>query len=310
MYEKIEIGARQENIGKDGAVIPVPSSASLTKKMKVWLYLGPFLLLLSLSASLLFPVKYPLVQVLFTCLGLFFCNCWNMKGFWVTFLGLCVLGYLQVQGFSGHDRIWCLGLLVSLAISFLVTALCSAEVHLLVSPIYKAFQETEGALQKMREESVQKESKIKFTLEDVQKKLHKADKDISMYKEFIQNLEKQYRNLEQISRSQSEEITSLQDKSLQTAGESYPPSEWEDRYKQLRKQFQEKSDVLDQTRKDLFEKDHNFLVLHRERMLSAMQEDTEMTKMMQIVSLLHEEKELLEQQLLSVEGILGKFLSN
>lgn len=260
-----------------------PSAGFLVKKIKRWLYLGPVLLLLSLSAALLFPLPHPLFYVFLSCLGLLFCARYGLKGFYGVAFGFCVLGYFQMQPFADLQRIWCIGLLASLILSFFVTALCSTELLFFVEPLYKSLEK--------------KEILHKQSIQQLQEKLEKITLELTEKSALLESM-----------KTQNAMEGMIEPVSLQQISEALPVGEWEDRYKQLRKQFEEKSQILDQTRKELFEKDHHFLVLHREKMLAGMQEDTEMSKMMQIVSLLSEEKELLEQQLVSVEEIVTKLL--
>ena len=83
----------------------------------------------------------------------------------------------------------------------------------------------------------------------------------------------------------------------------------EHQYKQLRKQFEEKSSILNQTRRQLFETENALMAKEREILELLRAEANERKEFEKMLKDLQEKEELLEAQLLATETFITKVLS-
>lgn len=80
---------------------------------------------------------------------------------------------------------------------------------------------------------------------------------------------------------------------------------WESLYKQLRLQFDEKSEVLNQTRKELFHTENQLLALEKEKEVVTFDEDVDQKILVSQMKALEEEREDLEDQVLLLQEIIS-----
>jgi hypothetical protein len=295
--------------------------------------LGPVCFLLGLMSTLLkcAPHFWPIIVV--STLGFFLTALWKKSGLILSFFVLvCALG----TSIRGHELFWPVFFSISVAISWLLLFLGHKEARFLI----QAREKTLAALKEMNTEALAQvarleagssrlQSEMASSMEDFKDQLHTVQSHLASAQSKCEHLEKQNDNWQQKHEQLLLEISSYQrkEKAFQHALEDAQNQLLKCKYAEteekletieeksfqalqaqhalLKEQFEEKSEVLHQMRKALFEMESQYLTLHREneeKACSFSQEDAVLADHIQIM---HE----LENEVHSLEELVSVLLS-
>jgi len=262
-------------------------SDKLTFQVKFWALIGPFICLLSLFVYFVKGTTTPTYLPLVLLMGVPCCWKWKLKGFAGSVALLCLLLFYYYGDIPLDDRFWHLGMGISTAMSLLITALSFEEVEVLIDGIKlesrsrlenlwkvdEKLQLTAGELKKKKD----KIRELNVKIRSYQKLIDRSTEELV---EVRTDRDKLAQDLYQTN-CENEELESI----LKKLKDAPPP---EAKYLQLRQQFEEKQQLLDETRKELFRSNEQILQMQREREESQMFE-------------LSEVEEALERHLLRME---------
>lgn len=99
----------------------------LDSQVEIWAFLGPALILITFFVLLVKASVTPLTIPLFALVGMPLCWKWKVKGLTCSLVCLFLLVLYQDQFTPTEERLWNIGLAVSLALAFVVTALSFEE---------------------------------------------------------------------------------------------------------------------------------------------------------------------------------------
>lgn len=209
----------------------------LTFQVKFWAFLGPMICIFTLFIFLIKGSSSPVFLPLIMLLGVPLCWRWHIWGVVVS-VGLVVGTLISYYGELPLDeRFWFLGMGFSTSMALFITALSFEEVESLVDSIQLESRSRLENLWKVDE-------KQKYTAEELKKKRDQVE------------------NLERINRSYQKLIDLSTQEHIETKAGDEPSAEA--KYRQLREQFEEKSNVLNVTRRELFHAKEQILKLQKE----------------------------------------------
>ena len=262
-------------------------SDKLTFQVKFWALIGPFICLLSLFVFFVKGTTTPTHLPVVLLLGVPLCWKWKLKGFAGSIALLCSLLFYYYSDIPLDERFWHLGMGISTAMSLLITAL--------------SFEEVEALIDGMKVES---RSRLE-NLWKVDEKLQLTAGELKKKKEKIRELNVKIRSYQKLVDRSTEELVEIRTSRDKVANDLYqtnmekeelefhlrkaqddPPPEA--KYLQLRQQFEDKQQLLDKTRKELFRAKERILHLQKEHKEMEMFE-------------LSEVEEALEKHLLRME---------
>ncbi len=108
---------------------------SLENRVQFWSALGPFVLLLTLFTTLIKCSSQSWYLVVVVFFGIPFCWRWGLKGFFGTLAFLVVLFLLFYSSFSMEDRLWQIGIALTVILGLVITALSFKETSELVNSL-------------------------------------------------------------------------------------------------------------------------------------------------------------------------------
>jgi hypothetical protein len=239
-------------------------------------------MLLGALAILLFkcaPFYWPLTLAAF--LGDAAIRLWKKKGLLLSLTGLCFGSILILR--SGHEPLWTVALAVSIAISWLLIFLGKQEADAF-------FCNRETATFVLEAERLRLEKELKAARSSNSEEQHKAAEEGERLRAFYceeqrksteekEHLRALYSEEQRKSAEERERLNALYLESALTLAQAkqlLKASEQEreamadqcqtqihHQYALLREQFQEKSEALDQSRKELFRVENDFLALEK-----------------------------------------------
>lgn len=232
-------------------------------QVKLWALVGPFLCLFSLFVISVKQTSVPFFLPFSLLIG--FPVCWYLRLWGWAASALIIFGWLlfEYPSIPIDDRFWVSGVSVSNILALLVSSLSFEEIESVIELI--------GLESQSRLENLWKVDEKKQTLE----------KELSCYKEEVGSLQIKLRSFQKLIDHSTDEIhearvrcdnllQELQDVKEENAKLiserakiSNDPSV-EAKYRQLRRQFDEKSRVLGQTRRELFLSNEKLSRLQRE----------------------------------------------
>lgn len=234
---------------------------SNTAQVKLWALAGPLISLFCLFVLCvkngIEPIYFPLI-ILF---GVPLCWKWKLWGASSSILALIGLMAVTYSEIPLEERFWFIGMGASIALSLLISALSFDEMEAIFNSVALESRSRLENLWKVDE-------KKKFIEEDLTKKKEQI-RDLQIKVKSFQKLvdlstdEMLESRLEQAQLTQ--ELKQIQDE-LEILKTTMPEPNpvLEGKYKQLREQFQEKSQTLNQTRRELFVSNEKLLKLERD----------------------------------------------
>lgn len=230
---------------------------------KLWALIGPFLCLFSLFVISIKQQNVPFFLSFSLVVGLPVCWYFRLRG-WVG-CALMIFGWLllEYQSLPIDERFWLTGITISNILALLVSSLSFEEMEFVIETIGVESRSRLENLWKVDEKKQALESELSRYKEEVrslQIKTRSFQKLIDHSSDEIHDARARYDHLVQEMRDLKEENTRLAAELTKTA--DAPPAEA--KYRQLREQFEEKSKVLDQTRRELFLSNEKLAFLQRE----------------------------------------------
>ncbi|HEY2811512.1 MAG TPA: hypothetical protein VGJ00_09025 [Rhabdochlamydiaceae bacterium] len=273
--------------------------------------LGPLCLNLGLSCALFkyAHALWPLVAASF--LGVFLIGKWKKIGF------ICALALLAVAlatVFHAKDAFWTSLLSVSIALSWLLMLLGDEEIFLCIREYTRALrvlQEKTVFLSAQHEERervfFQEHKEVASSIESLKKALHSAHAYSAEQHARIEREEMEKEGW----RLKADELSS-QLVTNESAEEDLEETRSLDvlraQYAQLKEQFEEKSEILHQTRKELFAMESQFLSLQKEIEENARSPIPEDAFYTSISKQLEEEEQHWEIHTLALEELVSQLL--
>jgi hypothetical protein len=220
-------------------------------QVKLWAIVGPLICLFSLFVISIKNSQVPYFLPFTIFIGMPICWRWHLWGWggMTAFLVAC-LAY-EYPATPLEEHFWLIGMGVSSSLSLLITALSFTEVEKLIDSLGLESRSRLENLWKLDEKKQAFEKELLKRKEEVnglQMKLRSFKKLVDISTEEMEGARSDFQKAQQ-------EIERLKRKNERLAEsvrkmEGSPPLEA--KYHQLRDQFQEKSEVLDQTRQELF----------------------------------------------------------
>ncbi len=237
--------------------------AKQTYQVKLWALVGPFVCLFSLFVLSINSAQVPVLLPLIIFLGMPICWRWKIRG-WMAMTAVLLAGMTYLYpNISLETRFWFIGMGASITLSLFITALSFEEVETLVESIGLESRSRLDNLWKLDEKkkAVEKGSVKKAEqIRELQIKVRSFQKLIDLSTEERLQARSQYEQaLEELN--QMKELNASLNERLQRVMDDPP---MEAKLKQLREQFEEKSRILNKTRKELFLSNEKLLRLQKE----------------------------------------------
>lgn len=254
-----------------------------SSKFAQWWLLVPFcFLFLTLQLAWQHSSAFTTFLPLISCLGIFFSIVYRTKGLIIAYSLLTLLVLYFYQSLLPEENLWQMGLIFSLAVDFFIALLLIEWTDEERMHIEKKNEEQEKKLVDINEHFLQEEKKyqdyIDSLKESMQNLMQEAEqrridrvreqallreeiKIITSQKNLLhEEIDKMKLALEE-SRAQIDAMAASPSK---TEVIIMPDKSIEREYKQIRKQFEEKSHILNQTRQELFATQTELLGLQRQ----------------------------------------------
>jgi hypothetical protein len=239
------------------------NSEKLTFQVKFWALIGPFISLLTLFVFFVKGSATPIALPLVLLFGVPICWKWKLKGFAGSVIVICSILFYYYLDIPLEERFWHLGMGISITMSLLITALSFEEVESLIEAmkvesrsrlenlwkVDEKLQQTTGELKKKKD----KIREMNVKTRSYQRLLDKSTEELV---ELRANHQKTTHELYQTNK----ELEELQQRLIQVQDASHPDAA----YKQLREQFNEKQQFLEEIRKELFRSQEQLLNIQRE----------------------------------------------
>lgn len=232
-------------------------------QVKLWAIVGPLICLFSLFVISVKNSQVPLFLPFTLLLGMPVCWRWRLWGWGSVSLFLLGCLFYEYHYLPLEDRFWMVGMSISNILALLITAL--------------SFEEVETQIESL---GVESRSRLE-NLWKVDEKKQAIEQELQTYKDEVKRLKIKVRSFQKLVDISTEEMHSARveyDKVLQeyshvkdenakltealAKAESDPPVEA--KYRQLRVQFDQKSKVLAETRRELFLANEKLARLQRE----------------------------------------------
>ncbi len=306
-------------------------------KLSIWNQLGPVLLLGSFAALFLkcAPVFWPLALTAF--IGYATILYFKKGGLFLSFFILAAVALLLVR--SRSEFVWPLLLTASIALSWWLIFLSDKEassLHFEQEQKLQSLEENSRLLDKQLREakvSISKESKdlivekerlntqlnqTRNSLQVSEKKTEKLSEKCEQLSQDLFSLQRKeiaFQHALEEAQSQVLKLKAALEKPKELAPTIVPMQEdsaqeqWQYQYGNLREQFVEKSEALDQARKELFKLENDYLALQRtmeEQVLEGVEEDLLLIKNLKR---LEEEQLELEMQVSHLQELVTSLIS-
>ena len=220
-------------------------------QVKLWAIVGPLICLFSLFVVAVKNSQVPFYLPLSLLIGMPVCwrwRLWGWGGMTLFLLGCLTYEYHQIPL---EDRFWLIGISFSSSLALLITALSFEEVETQIESLWVESRSRLENLWKVdeRKQAIEEElaaskdevKNLKFKVRSFQKLVDLSTEEMHAARV---NYERSINELEQLK----DENAKLMD--LLEKVENDPPMEA--KYRQLREQFRQKSQVLTETRRELF----------------------------------------------------------
>jgi septal ring factor EnvC (AmiA/AmiB activator) len=250
---------------------------SIGRKIKFWSILGPFMTLLIFLVYLVKLSPSHLYLSLVALGGIGLCWQWKMKGLAVSLVILAGLLFASFSSVAVAERFWFVGLAMASALSFVVTALSYEEIEILLTSDREASKNRLSHIAALDEKlnTFQKtwndeKEKLLADLNWTEEKKKDCEAKCSELELKLENAELQNEKLaEEVEAYKGERAASQMAEKYQVERtvlpkEEAPADNYEPLYRQLRKQFEEKGKVLDDTRRELFATKESLALMKKE----------------------------------------------
>lgn len=302
---------------------------------------GPFLSLGALS--ILFIHHSPLFVFLccVTFLGIGVCRLWQFPGFFASSLLLLFSFFYQIFHLHIEQPLWHAGVGFALCLSFFIATLCDekkkreeeeqlAELHSLkenagihqekfqdsqgrITEAYQRMHDSESKAQKLSLELSQQQKEYGEQLSKMQQNLADHQRDFfSLNAELRKGLLEKEEALH-LTKFLQEELLKEKQKSPPLHSLPHESHGWlrrsEGMYKQLREQFEEKNNVLEEVRRELFFTQEKYILLQREYE-DRWCENKTLDSIEKYLIKLEEELEILEQENTRLHHLITYLMSS
>lgn len=232
-------------------------------QVKLWAIVGPLICLFSLFVISVKHSQVPFFLPFTLLVGMPVCWRWRLWGWGGISLFLLGCLFYEYHHVPLEERFWMMGMSISNILALLITAL--------------SFEEVESQIESL---GVESRSRLE-NLWKVDEKKQVIEQELQKYKDEVKSLKIKVRSFQKLVDISTEEMHSARveyDKVLQefshvkdentkltealAKAESDPPVEA--KYRQLREQFNQKSKVLAETRRELFLANEKLARLQRE----------------------------------------------
>lgn len=275
-------------------------------------------ILLTLGLGFLRPTALTHFLPLFAFLGLILCWRYKALGFVLTLFSSSLLFLFSYGSIEQSERLWQIGFQAALSIAFAIAFLSSQEEEERVS-LEKSLQEkTLDQVRHLNEEVDQQHDAWEKEKALLEADLEKWKEEARQRKIERQNDGQRIALLEQTFLQEKQtllvelEETKKQVQQLQTfpEGAEKSPELVMRQYHQLKIQFEEKSKILNETRKNLFVAEEKLMAFQKEMEESAIDYDlSEIKKLQDEIEILVKENEELESEVSSLEGLISHILA-
>ncbi len=170
--------------------------------------------------------------------------------------------------------------------------------------IEASYDLTKTELEKLKVEKEEKQNQFLEEFRSLQAKIEEASKERAEKESELLSLQEKIRCLEEEKVSQPEPVVVASEISADSEEKAIY---WETLYKQLRTQFDEKSQVLNETRKELFTVENQLLTSKKQEEDTLQGENEEQTILISDLKELENECQDLEEQVLFLEDIISSF---
>jgi hypothetical protein len=268
------------------------SKSTDKKNIQYWALLGPYFIIISLGAIFLRSSFSDFSLFLISSLGVFGSFKWGVKGLIVSSALLAFFYPLF------HTGLWTLAFSVSLFFSFFLSALSSKE----NDAIEKAI---ETSLEKQQQELAQLQTLVK---EAETRGVYKEEKIAALEKE-LQVAHEKMKELKEVKPLKPVQLSFLEEEEVPVNRLHQEVLQMEYLNKQMRRQFEEKSEVLHQTRVQLFQTETALFVLQKkfdERFLETNPQESHLIDQLNTVE---QEREILEGEVEKLEEIIATLIT-
>lgn len=235
---------------------------NLELQVQIWALIGPLISIATIITLYSHDTPQNLILGAAVLVGTLACWWWKTKGLIGALAAITLLGAYQFLNHNTDDSYWNIGITCAIALTFLVTALSYEEVEAIVvgmqsesSSRLKSLLKLDEKLEKAHIRLNEQKKSLTTTLDHQQQTLRQQERLVELAREDINSTQERHEELLK------------QFHELKTTDQPQPCPDLEVRringmYKQLRQQFEEKSSLLDATRKELF---------HTQEKLTSMQ---------------------------------------
>lgn len=230
--------------------------------IQAWVALGPILIILSTLAVSWGPYAKPLPFVVSVLVGLFCIFQWEKHGLIASLLLLGVLTIVFLYFHNDTDtRIWTISTFAAMATGLIITALsCSEAQHLFSQHVLSKKNSEKQLIQLEESRKIAEEAWIQHRNELLKKICSiKEEKEA-----LVATLETQQLLIQQLQNSQVTNIDATLIKQ-EECQDPINPCNYPALYHELRKQFEEKSITLNDTRRQLFHTNEQLLALQKDK---------------------------------------------
>lgn|GEM_PF-5041174 len=285
--------------------------SELKKAPLVWLLAPILLLFIALQVAFISPCKLTVVFPVVLVTGVLSCVRFRQKGFYLSLVFLCALGFLIYRQ-DATLYLWQWGILSSFAISFYLFSFASQDLSQLLASYRGKDQEHLAEITALNQ--------------DCKAQMDQFCRERTIYEEKIEDLEKSRVQLEtkcareqELTKLFREQIELFEEQkeglildafeakkaaSMHGEGGAYDP-ELSGLYRQLRKQFVQKREILDQTRIELFTTQTRLYQLEQEKEYSALEDQYAHVRALENDYIaLSEDYDRLNQELTSLEELI------
>lgn len=242
----------------------------LWQKMRGWNFFAP--LLFFFSIALLF-IKSPQSHylLLVPAIALPICSKWRTRGLWIVLPLLLLLYFLHIDQFHFREKFWQAGMALAFALASIIYALSLEEMDSLMQLGAHEEQRQETRIQLLEQSLSETKSADERAKEDFKKKIFQKEGEMLLLSQKVEEKERTLSCKIQELLCLNEELKSRlleaeNNKNYQEKRTPREPSQIEEQllevmrekkrmeglYKQMREQFEEKSLLLEQVRKQLF----------------------------------------------------------
>lgn len=235
------------------------NSERITFQVNFWALIGPFICLLTMFVFFIKDTPTPFTLPLSMLLGVPLCWKWKLKGF--AGGGVCValaIAY-HYTDIPLEERFWHLGMGISTILSLLITALSFEEVEVLIEGIKVESRSRLENLWKVDE-------KLQQSIADVKKKKEKireGNVKLSSYQKLLDRSVEEMVELRAANRKTTQELEQTR-KDLEELQQKQNPAHHLSMLDGEHPQLEEKQQLIEETRKELFQTQEHLLNVQKE----------------------------------------------